>query len=57
MATTTKQDQNFVDEVVGNSLLEKAIQWIKENMEPEDVFDAKVLQEWAENAGAEFNNL
>jgi hypothetical protein len=57
MATTSKQDQNFVDEVVGSSLLEKAIQWIRENMEPEDVFDAKVLQEWAENAGAEFNNL
>jgi hypothetical protein len=57
MATTSKQDQNFVDEVIGSSLLEKAIEWIRENMEPEDVFDAKVLQEWAENAGAEFNNL
>jgi hypothetical protein len=57
MATTSKQDKDFVDEVIGSSLLEKAIEWIRENMEPEDVFDAKVLQEWAENAGAEFNNL
>ena len=49
--TTTKQDRNFLDEVVGSELLAKAIEWIAQNMEPEDVFSERQLKEWAENAG------
>lgn len=48
MATTTKQDHNFRDEVISRSLLEDAIAWIANNMEPEDVFSEKQLQTWAE---------
>lgn len=57
MGTTSKQDRNFLDEVVGSAILERAIEWIRKNMEPEDVFGTEVLQEWAENAGAEFPGL
>ncbi len=35
MATTAKQDRNFLDEVVGSGLLENAIEWIGQNLEPE----------------------
>lgn len=49
--TTTKQDRNFLDEVFGSSMLEKAIEWIASNMEPEDVFSERQLKEWADAAG------
>ena len=51
MATTTKQDQNFKDEVISSKLLEDAIAWIAKNMEPEDVFSESQLKEWAASNG------
>jgi hypothetical protein len=48
MATTTKQDQNFKDEVISTTLLEDAIEWIQKNMEPEDVFTDRQLRAWAD---------
>jgi hypothetical protein len=44
MATTAKQDRNFLDEVVGSGLLENAIEWIGQNLEPEQVFDEAKLR-------------
>ena len=43
MATTQKQDQDFLNNVVGTSLLEDAIDWIKSNMSIEEVFSDKEL--------------
>lgn len=55
MATTPKQDKNFLDEVIGSTLLEKALEWIGENMEPEEVFDEAVLEVWADGHGMVFD--
>jgi len=46
--STASQDREFLNEVIGTSLLENAIEWIKDNLEPEDVFDEKDLEHWAE---------
>ena len=53
MATTARQDSEFVSAVISPSLLEDAIDWIKSNLNPEDVFDEKSLDTWAEESGYE----
>ena len=45
--TTASQDRQFITEVVGTRLLEEAIDWIKSNLEPEDVFPREDLERWA----------
>jgi len=47
--TTASQDRRFLDEVVGSRLLEEAIDWIKNNLEPDDVFSRDDLARWAIN--------
>ena len=49
--TTVRQDSEFKDAIVPSSLLEEAIEWIKSNMEPEDVFNDDDLKTWAEDSG------
>ena len=49
--TTGKQDRDFIAEVINDTLLETAIDWIKRNMEPGDVFDTLQLSSWAESNG------
>jgi hypothetical protein len=57
--TSVKQDQLFAEEMSGqaeevkmkHSTLDVAIDWIQDNLSPEDVFDTKDLQTWAENNG------
>ena len=44
MATTQKQDRNFLDEIIGSGLLERAVEWISSNMEPEDVFSQQQIR-------------
>ena len=51
--TTSKQDRDFIADIINNRLLETAIDWIKRNMEPEDVFDTLQLSSWAESNGYE----
>jgi hypothetical protein len=43
-----KEDEQFKESVISSKLLEDALDWISSNMEPEDVFDEKALEEWAE---------
>lgn len=45
MGTTAKEDRNFLDEVVGSGLLESAIEWIGNNLEPDQVFSEKKLRD------------
>lgn len=52
MATTVKQDRNFLDEVIGSGLLERSVEWISSNMEPEDVFSQQQIR-----ASAQQNNM
>lgn len=56
MSTTRQQDKEFqsaieneVHTTIDQTILEVSIEWIKENLSPEDVFDDKQLGEWAEN--------
>jgi hypothetical protein len=44
MGTTPKQDRNFLDEVLGSGLLENAVEWIGQHLEPEQVFDEAKLR-------------
>lgn len=53
MATTHKQDREFVSAIISSSLLEDAIYWINNNLNPEDVFDENMLDTWAEENGYE----
>jgi hypothetical protein len=47
MGTTYKQDTLFISYLIPKDLLEQAIDWIKDNMEPEDVFSPEALKQWA----------
>lgn len=53
--TTTNQDRDFIKNVlqgnINDALLGDAIDWIRANLEPDDVFPEKPLQSWAENNG------
>lgn len=44
-------DKAFRDAMVDTDLLDKAIEWIGENLEPTDVFSKEQLETWAENNG------
>lgn len=39
----------FAKEVFSKDALDDAIEWIKANLSPEDVFDRATLVEWAED--------
>ena len=47
MATTVKQDRDFIDNLISSDMLELAIEWIRDNLEPEDVFTDEQLGQWA----------
>jgi hypothetical protein len=51
MMTTTRQESEFVRDVVSGTLLEDAISWIAGNMDPEDVFSDSQLRQWADENG------
>ena len=51
--TTGFQDQKFLKDVIGTSLLDYAIAWIASELEPLDVFTKSDLEEWAEENGFE----
>ena len=53
MATTARQDSEFIAAIINSTLLEEAIDWIQSNMNPEDVFDEKALEAWAKENGYE----
>jgi hypothetical protein len=46
-------NDDFRDEVVSlpKYLLDDAVSWIQNNLEPDDVFSAEQLETWAENNG------
>jgi hypothetical protein len=51
MATTLNQDRAFLNDVIGDALLETSINWIASNLNPEDVFSESDLANWAEENG------
>lgn len=50
MASST-ENKKFNDEVLPQWLLDDAIDWIKSNLNPDDVFDQRELEIWAEDNG------
>ena len=50
MATTSRQDQSFLNDVIGTGILGMAIDWIANNLSPDEVFSEKQLTEWAQNS-------
>jgi hypothetical protein len=49
--TNYRQDEAFRNEMVADDLLPRAIEWIRANLSPEDVFPESELVEWAEDRG------
>lgn len=46
---TSKQESDFVDHIANANALSESIEWIQDNLEPDDVFTDKQLESWAEN--------
>lgn len=47
-----KENEKFTESLFsGCSLLEDALEWIRDNMKPDQVFNDKDLQGWAEENG------
>ena len=55
MLTSTKQDREFNEmlheHLRQDSSLERCIEWIRNNMNPDDVFSESDLDVWADNNG------
>lgn len=44
-------NKNFMDSVLGSNVLEDAVEWIKNNLSPEEVFNEDELTQWALETG------
>jgi hypothetical protein len=44
---SVKNNEKFINDVINQDLLDCAVVWISDNFVPEDVFDKKVLEDWA----------
>ena len=47
--TTSKQDKDFLSSVIDENLLEKAIEWIQDNLEVYEVFDEDKIVKYVGN--------
>jgi hypothetical protein len=47
MSITWKQREAFIERMIPSTLLQEAIDWIAENLPPEEVFSIDDLSEWA----------
>lgn len=51
MRTTSKQDDDFIKELIPKSLLEDAIEFIKSTFEAEEIYGVEYMRLWAEENG------
>jgi hypothetical protein len=51
MATTYKENRDFTESIMNSDLLDLAIDWIKSNLAPHEVFNESELESWAEDSG------
>ena len=49
--STVEQDDDFRQQLIPAGLLAATMDWICDNMKPEDVFDKDTLVSWAKRAG------
>ena len=45
--TTFRMNREFTRSIIDDDLLEKSIDWIGDNLNPNDVFTFEILEEWA----------
>jgi hypothetical protein len=45
--STRQQRNDFISYVIADDLLDTAIEWISQNMAPEEMFDESTLTSWA----------
>lgn len=48
---TTKENDKFIKYIISNSLLDEALDWIANNLEPGEVFNEVQLSIWAKDNG------
>jgi hypothetical protein len=46
---SAKQENDFMSTVLNGSLLENAVEWIGNNLNPEDVYSESDLRSWAKD--------
>lgn len=51
MVASSQENKQFNQDVLPQWLLDDAVDWIKSNMNPDDVFDSRELEIWAEENG------
>lgn len=44
-------NQKFTKEFIGDDLLDKAVEYVRDNLNPEEVYDEADLIEWAKDNG------
>lgn len=49
--TSVREDKAFRDHFFADNMFEDVVEWIRENLKPDDVFGDKSLKEWAEENG------
>ena len=47
MLNNDDRNNDFVDHMMSSTFLDEALQYIKDNLHPDDVFDHKQLSQWA----------
>lgn len=53
MSTTSRQNDDFLNSVIGTGLLESSIEWIKDNIGMEGLYSESELLEYARNFAPE----
>ena len=48
---TRQTEDDFTMSVFGGIFLDTVVGWVADNLDPEDVFTEKQLEEWAEDNG------
>lgn len=48
MGISSKQERDFIESIMPQYMLGEAIDWIRANLSPEDVFTVNELEEWAD---------
>ena len=46
-----KQNEDFIKAIIRPTFLNETIEWIKQNLDIEDVYTVTELEEWAEESG------
>jgi len=54
MTVSFSANKKFKEFIVSDSLLDEAIDWIAENLKPEDVFGESELETWALDNGLHY---